>query len=549
MKCEKCQSRLTVLQQKAINEYNFYCEKFYIPKNKFFICLLEKTKLYFDLCNYVSLLNEDVKQMYEIFNNFSYWNCVTITSTSRFMNEDVKIKVVNVILKLLKANMSKYKSIVKFNIVNVPLTNTKTLALLYEILSHNKSLIEINIQHCKFIFNDIGKTGNDDDDDDVIKQSSDDHFCEHFLKKHKKHLTLGSNNNISNVTNSSSIFKMNNTTMNEGFYIKRKQLTAYNTNDHSNKTNININTNATHHQHHHYTIKSIFQGIYTHPTIQHIYFANNNIPDTYCEGLVHMLTNQNNKLKIKNWSHTLHTPYTLTSLPLKYNLNTLSLIDLSHNKLSNVFAKELSVLIESDIYLRKIDLSYNNFEYKECSLLCKALKYNRFILNMNLNCNPGLEQKVYIKIVLNLGKNIKYLKYCWEQGEFNESQFKNLILKYVDRKMFQIEAQKEKEYTFGKGERWEEDVKGGGGNNGNENNDEEYMQTAMFGMKGNNNNDDGNEFGYRDEYGYERKEKDGERMGRYEDAVRKIKELEEENMRLKMKIKRKNVRMKSVGMF
>ena len=536
MKCEKCQSRLTVLQQKAINEYNFYCEKFYIPKNKFFVCLLEKTRLYFDLCNYVSLLNEDIEQMYSIFNNFSYWNCVTITSTSRFMNDDIKIKVVNVILKLLKANMSKYKSIIKFNIVNVPLTNTKTLALLYEILSHNKSLIEINIQRCTFIFNDIVNASNDDD---VLKQSSDDHFCEHFLKKHKKHLTLGgnSNNNISNVINSSSsILKMNNTTMNNGFYIKRKQLTNINT----------TTTTATHHHQHHYTIKSIFQGIYTHPTIQHIYFANNNIPDTYCEGLVHMLTNQNNKLKIKNWSHTLHTPYTLTSLPLKYNLNTLSLIDLSHNKLSNVFAKELSVLIESDIYLRKIDLSYNNFEYKECSLLCKALKYNRFILNMNLNCNPGLEQKVYIKIVLNLGKNIKYLKYCWEQGEFNESQFKNLILKYVDRKMFQIEAQKEEEYTFGKGERWEEDVKGGSGNNGND--DEEYMQTAMFGMKGNNNNE-GNNYEYRDEYMYERKEKDGERVGRYEDAVRKIKELEEENMRLKMKIKRKNVRMKSVGMF
>lgn len=548
MKCEKCQSRLTVLQQKAINEYNFYCEKFYIPKNKFFVCLLEKTRLYFDLCNYVSLLNEDIEQMYSIFNNFSYWNCVTITSTSRFMNDAVKIKVMNVILKLLKANMSKYKSIIKFNIVNVPLTNTKTLALLYDILSHNKSLIEINIQHCTFTFSDdnnTGNAGNAGNDDNVIKQSGDDHFCEHFLKKHKKHLTLGGNNNNNNinVANSSSIFKMNNTTMNEGFYIKRKQLTTYNTTEHSNKTNININTTTTTHHQYHYTIKSIFQGIYTHPTIQHIYFANNNIPDTYCEGLVHMLTNQNNKLKIKNWSHTLHTPYTLTSLPLKYNLNTLSLIDLSHNKLSSVFAKELSVLIESDIYLRKIDLSYNNFEYKECSLLCKALKYNRFILNMNLNCNPGLEQKVYIKIVLNLGKNIKYLKYCWEQGEFNESQFKNLILKYVDRKMFQIEAQKEEEYTFGKGEKWEEeDIKGGSGNNDNDN--EEYMQTAMFGM--NNNINEGNNYEYKDEYG---KDKDVERVGRYEDAMRKIKELEEENMRLKMKIKRKNVRMKSVGMF
>ena len=146
---------------------------------------------------------------------------------------------------------------------------------------------------------------------------------------------------------------------------------------------------------------------------------------------------------------------------------------------------------------------------------------------------------MYIKIVLNLGKNIKYLKYCWEQGEFNESQFKNLILKYVDRKMFQIEAQKEEDYTFGKGEKWEEeDIKGGSGNNDNDN--EEYMQTAMFGM--NNNINEGNNY----EYG---KDKDVERVGRYEDAMRKIKELEEENMRLKMKIKRKNVRMKSVGMF
>ena len=462
--------------------------------------------------------------MHSIFNNFSYWNTVTITSTSRFMSETLKIKVLNVILKLLKANMIKYKSITKFNIINTPLTNTKTLSLLYEILSHNKSLIEINIQRCTFTFNDDNNTTNVDNDDinasSSLKQSCDDHFCEHFLKKHKKHLTLN-NTNVS-----TSMFKVNNTTMNEGFYLKRKQLNVCT--EYHNKTNITP---------HHYTIKSIFQGIYAHPTIQHIYFADNDIPDAYCEGLVHMLTNQNNKLKIKNWSHTLHTQYTLSSLPLKYNLNTLSLIDLSHNKLSNVFAKELSVLIESDIYLRKIDLSYNNFEYKECSLLCKALKYNRFILNMNLNCNPGLEQKVYIKIVLNLGKNIKYLKYCWEQGEFSEGQFKNLILKYVDRKMFQIEAQKEEEYTFGKGdelkEGYEEEVKGVVHNE-----NEEYMQTAMFGM----NNNEGNAYAYG-------KEKDFERMVKYEDAVRKIKELEEENMRLKMKIKKKNVRMKSVGIF
>ena len=320
---------------------------------------------------------------------------------------------------------------------------------------------------------------------------------------------------------------MNNTTMSGGLYTKHKHTPAI-----SNVYTEYSNSNTT--QHH--SIKSIFQGIYAHPSIQHIYLSDNSIPDVDCEGLVQMLTNQNNKLKIKNWSHTLHTQYTLNSLPLKYNLNTLSLIDLSHNKLSSIFAKELATLIESDLYLRKIDLSHNNFEYKECNLLCKALKYNRFVLNLNLNYNPGLEQKVYIKIVLNLGKNIKYLKYCWEQGEFSEAQFKNLILKYVDRKMFQIEAQKEAEYTFGKGggnEEEEEDETEVKGINDVKNNGEEYMQTAMFGM-----NNDGNG-----------KEKDFERMVKYEDAVRKIKELEEENMRLKMKIRRTNVRMKSVGAF
>jgi predicted nuclease with TOPRIM domain len=136
-----------------------------------------------------------------------------------------------------------------------------------------------------------------------------------------------------------------------------------------------------------------------------------------------------------------------------------------------------------------------------------------------------------------LGKNIKHLKYCWDKGEYTESEFKRLIVEHVDKEMFQIDVSVPNVVV----EAGQNDV-----NDVNEC-DDEYQQQQQrnecinVGDDNNNNNNQCNL--------------------NYEEALERIKQLEEENKTLKSKMstnssnnnikcKQKNKkRTKSVGLF
>ena len=439
MNCEKCQNRFSHQQHKAIEEYMFYCQKYCTPVNKYLLSLLEKKRLYFDIANCLFLLNDDLTKITSIFNAYSYWTSLTITSSSRYMAENIKIKILNNILSLIKTNLTKHKSIKSLSLLHLPLTTSKTLGLLYNILLHNKSIVQFNIQYCSFAFSNNNNNNSNNSNinlrvntsSNVLSVSSPlntQHNCSHNNHNHNHNRNSNKSNHKKNISSINTAC---------GFYI-----TKHNNNDNHKRSNNTSSTQTTSPStpSYTYTFKSIFQSIYYHPSIQFLSFTHNNIPDSESSALITMMMNQHNKQKTKNWSHTLHSKYTLSSLPLKYDLYSLCHINLSHNKLGSVFAKEMSKLIANDIYLRRLDLSYNNLQYKECHLLCKSIKLNRFIVNLNLNCNPGLNEKIYIKLLLYLGKNIKYLKYCWEKGEYTESEFKRLIVEHVDKEMFQIDV-------------------------------------------------------------------------------------------------------------
>ena len=472
----------------------FYCQKYCTPVNKYLLSLFEKKRLYFDIANCLFLINDDLSKITPIFNACSYWTSLTITSSSRYMSENIKIKILNNLLSLIKTNLTKHKSIKSLSLLHLPLTSNRTLGLLYNILLNNESLVELNIQRCSFTFSNHNNTNTNlrvHTSSNVLSMSSSNtqHNCSH---NHKKNLSSLSTTN--------------------GFDKTKRD------NKRSNNTS-STQTTSPSTPSYCYTFKSIFQSIYYHPSIQCFSFTNNDIPDNDSSSLITMMMNQHNKQKTKNWSYTLHSKFTLSSLPLKYDLYSLCHIDLSHNKLGSVFGKEMSKLIANDIYLRKLDLSYNNFQYKECHLLCRSLKLNRFIVNLNLNCNPGLNEKIYIKLLLYLGKNIKYLKHCWDKGEYTESEFKRLIIEHVDKEMFQIDVSVSNIVQ-------------------NDVNDNEYQQHNNEHVNVNNDK----------QYNLD-----------YEEALERIKLLEEENTTLKNKMSSNKTRhnnkqkgkkrTKSVGLF
>ena len=534
MNCEKCQNRFSHQQHKAIEEYMFYCQKYCTPVNKYLLSLLEKKRLYFDIANCLFLLNDDLTKITSIFNTYSYWTSLTITSSSRYMAENIKIKILNNILSLIKTNLTKHKSIKSLSLLHLPLTTSRTLGLLYNILLHNKSIVELNIQYCSFAFTNNNNSSSNSSNINLRVNTSSNVLSVSSPLNIQHNCSHNSHNHNNNRNNKSNNLKKNISSLNTacGFYITKH----YNNNNKRSNNTSSTQTTSPSTPSYTYTFKSIFQSIYYHPLIQFLSFTNNNIPDNDSSALITMMMNQHNKQKTKNWSHTLHSKYTLSSLPLKYDLYSLCHINLSHNKLGNVFAKEMSKLIANDIYLRKLDLSYNNLQYKECHLLCKSIKLNRFIVNLNLNCNPGLNEKIYIKLLLYLGKNIKYLKYCWEKGEYTESEFKRLIVEHVDKEMFQIDISVPNV------------VVGVGQNDVNDVNecDDEYQQQQQRNEcvnvgDSNNNNKQCNL--------------------NYEEALERIKLLEEENKTLKSKMstnssnnnikcKQKNKkRTKSVGFF
>ena len=445
------------------------------------------------------------------------------------MAENIKIKILNNILSLIKTNLTKHKSIKSLSLLHLPLTTSRTLGLLYNILLHNKSIVELNIQYCSFAFTNNNNSSSSNSSNinlrvntssNVLSVSSPLNTQYNCLYNNHNH----NNNNINRINHKKNISSINTAC---GVYITK----------HSNNTS-STQTTSPSTPSYTYTFKSIFQSIYYHPSIQFLFFTNNNMPDNDSSALITMMMNQHNKQKTKNWSHTLHSKYTLSSLPLKYDLYSLCHINLSHNKFGNAFAKEMSKLIANDIYLRKLDLSYNNLQYKECHLLCKSIKLNRFIVNLNLNCNPGLNEKIYIKLLLYLGKNIKHLKYCWDKGEYTESEFKRLIVEHVDKEMFQIDVSVPNVVV----EAGENDV-----NDVNEC-DDEYQQQQQrnecINVGDDNNNNNNNQCNLN-----------------YEEALERIKQLEEENKTLKSKMstnssnnnikcKQKNKkRTKSVGLF
>ena len=100
-------------------------------------------------------------------------------------------------------------------------------------------------------------------------------------------------------------------------------------------------------------VHSLFQSLINHENIQNLSLMGNAITDDFSPSIVEIVRNQNNNKKASNWKYTLHKPFNLSDIPLKYNLNSLCYLDLSHNYLSKKFTQEFIPVLENDIFLRK----------------------------------------------------------------------------------------------------------------------------------------------------------------------------------------------------
>ena len=180
----------------------------------------------------------------------------------------------------------------------------------------------------------------------------------------------------------------------------------------------------------------IIQSIFNHKKITNLILINNNIENNYnSEILSKFLLNQNSKIKINNWEKTLHSNFYLSNIPKKYNFG-FSELNLSHNKLSNVFIEYILIILENDFYLRKLNLSYNLIEKNGCKSLINLLKINRTLINVDLRYNPGYDKILNMKLVIRLGNNLKYFRNLYFNKEIERKDYENVLKNYADSKLF-----------------------------------------------------------------------------------------------------------------
>jgi hypothetical protein len=116
-------------------------------------------------------------------------------------------------------------------------------------------------------------------------------------------------------------------------------------------------------------------------------------------------------------------------------------LNLSNNKLKDLSCDFIINALNSDLYLRKIDLSYNEINKDCCKKFVKMLRKNNSLLNVDLRNNPGYDEEINVRMIMKMSKNIKILNESFNEGEIDENVF-NKFKNFVDPDFFNVDVPK-----------------------------------------------------------------------------------------------------------
>lgn len=179
----------------------------------------------------------------------------------------------------------------------------------------------------------------------------------------------------------------------------------------------------------------ISNGLLSHNFIEFINFSNSNLNDKCSNMICRIITRQSNKKDETIWMYGLRN-----EVPLNNNFKGLVCIDLSDNKLNEFFADKISFALESDNYIRYLNLSNNLFSENSCKKFVLLLRVNNSLLSVDLRGNPGYKENLHIRITMKLCNNIRAALIQNNKLKSNMSSEINnsCLIKYIDKSLFNV---------------------------------------------------------------------------------------------------------------
>ena len=232
---------------------------------------------------------------------------------------------------------------------------------------------------------------------------------------------LSQSQNLLTLTFYKIIFnEQNSSILSQGFSLNNSLITL-------NITNCQIPLNS---------FEIILSGLFRHEKIENINLSNNNLSDKCGNMISRLISHQTQKRDQIIWLASLRN-----EKPLINSNSGLLNLNLSNNKLKDLSCDFIINALNSDLYLRKIDLSYNEINKDCCKKFVKMLRKNNSLLNVDLRNNPGYDEEINVRMIMKMSKNIKFLNESFNEGAIDENAF-NKFKKFVDPDFFNVDVPK-----------------------------------------------------------------------------------------------------------
>ena len=182
----------------------------------------------------------------------------------------------------------------------------------------------------------------------------------------------------------------------------------------------------------------LLKGVLSHEILRFLDLSNNKLNDNYCPMISRIIQRQAQRRDQIVWSYQLRNEVPSDN---NYKIGLISL-NLHGNYLGTKSAKLISGSLNSDQYIRYIDLSKNLFDNSACKLFVHMMRKNNTLLTVDLRDNMGYDEFINPRIVMKMSKNIKVLYSQYQEGEYTEEEFEYLK-GFIDISFFDVDIPQE----------------------------------------------------------------------------------------------------------
>ena len=182
----------------------------------------------------------------------------------------------------------------------------------------------------------------------------------------------------------------------------------------------------------------LLEGLLSQKNLAFLDLSNNNFTDKYGYFISRIITVHSQRRDQVIWFYSLRN-----ELPPSNDYKKgLMFLNLNNNNLSQDSAEYISNTLYSDQYIRAIYLNNNKFDNSCCKKFIYMMRKNLTILTIDLRDNPGYDDDIHHRLVMKMGKNIRYLFQQYKMNEYTEDEFEQLK-EFIDISFFDVDIPQE----------------------------------------------------------------------------------------------------------